>query len=159
MLLAVLGLDQPLGDHRIAIAVVVCAGIQFAKTKLKVEIREISPRHLADATAKGASVAVGGNRHALGRTFFEPTVLANVNTDMLVTREETFGPVAPLYRFKTEAELRAVEGLRGTLLAALPPLGAGAVPTTGGGAVPLSPATASASAIESPCCSTRTTRS
>jgi succinate-semialdehyde dehydrogenase/glutarate-semialdehyde dehydrogenase len=45
---------------------------------------------------------VGGKRHALGRTFFEPTVLANVSTKMLITKEETFGPVAPVYRFKDE---------------------------------------------------------
>ena len=47
---------------------------------------------------------VGGKRHALGRTFYEPTVLAGVTTKMLVTREETFGPLAPIYRFKNEEE-------------------------------------------------------
>jgi succinate-semialdehyde dehydrogenase/glutarate-semialdehyde dehydrogenase len=61
-------------------------------------------QHIADAVDKGASVATGGHRHKLGGTFFEPTVLKNVTTDMLITREETFGPVAPLYRFKTEQE-------------------------------------------------------
>jgi succinate-semialdehyde dehydrogenase/glutarate-semialdehyde dehydrogenase len=60
--------------------------------------------HIADAVGKGARVVIGGKRHAMGGTFFEPTVLANVTTDMAVTREETFGPVAPLFRFKTEAE-------------------------------------------------------
>jgi succinate-semialdehyde dehydrogenase/glutarate-semialdehyde dehydrogenase len=60
--------------------------------------------HVADAVKKGAKIAVGGHRHALGGSFFEPTVLTGVTTDMLITREETFGPVAPLYRFKTEAE-------------------------------------------------------
>jgi succinate-semialdehyde dehydrogenase/glutarate-semialdehyde dehydrogenase len=60
--------------------------------------------HIADAVKKGAKVVVGGKRHALGGSFFQPTVLANVTTDMAVTREETFGPVAPLFRFKTEAE-------------------------------------------------------
>jgi len=60
--------------------------------------------HIADALKKGATVAYGGKRHALGGTFFEPTVLKNVKPDMLVAREETFGPVAPLFRFKTEAE-------------------------------------------------------
>ena len=60
--------------------------------------------HIADALAKGAKVIAGGKRHALGRTFFEPTVLAGVTTDMKVAREETFGPVAPLFRFKDEAE-------------------------------------------------------
>jgi succinate-semialdehyde dehydrogenase / glutarate-semialdehyde dehydrogenase len=58
--------------------------------------------HIADAVKKGAKVVAGGHRHALGGTFFEPTVLTNVTTDMVITREETFGPVAPLYRFKTD---------------------------------------------------------
>ncbi len=61
--------------------------------------------HVLDATAKGAKVAVGGGRHALGGTFFEPTVLTDVTTDMKVTHEETFGPLAPLFRFKTEDEV------------------------------------------------------
>ena len=60
--------------------------------------------HIADALGKGARVIVGGKRHALGRSFFEPTILADVTTDMMVAREETFGPVAPLFRFKDEAE-------------------------------------------------------
>ncbi len=60
--------------------------------------------HIADATSKGAKVLTGGARHALGGSFFEPTVLANVTTDMVVTHEETFGPVAPLFRFKDEDE-------------------------------------------------------
>src|SRR6266853_744022 len=60
--------------------------------------------HIADALSKGAKLLTGGKRHALGGTFFEPTVLANVNTSMKVTREETFGPVAPLFRFKDEKE-------------------------------------------------------
>jgi succinate-semialdehyde dehydrogenase/glutarate-semialdehyde dehydrogenase len=60
--------------------------------------------HIADAVAHGAKVAVGGHRHPLGGTFFEPTVLTGVSQDMLITREETFGPVAPLYRFRTEEE-------------------------------------------------------
>jgi len=59
--------------------------------------------HIADAVKKGAKVVVGGKRHALGGSFFEPTVLANVTHRHGVTREETFGPVAPLSRFKTEA--------------------------------------------------------
>ena len=61
-------------------------------------------RHVADAVAKGAKVLTGGRRHALGRTFYEPTVLANVTTEMLAAREETFGPVAPLFRFQTDEE-------------------------------------------------------
>ncbi|MBM4197500.1 MAG: NAD-dependent succinate-semialdehyde dehydrogenase [Gammaproteobacteria bacterium] len=60
--------------------------------------------HIADAVARGARVMVGGRRHSLGGTFFEPTILADVTADMLVAREETFGPVAPLFRFRTEAE-------------------------------------------------------
>ncbi|HZF14856.1 MAG TPA: NADP-dependent succinate-semialdehyde dehydrogenase [Steroidobacteraceae bacterium] len=64
--------------------------------------------HIADALKKGAAVAYGGKRHALGGTFFEPTVLRNVKPDMLVAREETFGPVAPLFRFKSEAEALAM---------------------------------------------------
>ncbi|TFW29417.1 NADP-dependent succinate-semialdehyde dehydrogenase [Massilia horti] len=61
-------------------------------------------QHISDALAKGAQVATGGNRHRLGRTFFEPTVLTNVTGDMQVASEETFGPVAPLFRFHTEIE-------------------------------------------------------
>ncbi len=62
-------------------------------------------RHVADAVAKGASVALGGHRHALGGRFFEPTILTGVTSDMLVAREETFGPLAPLFRFKDEADV------------------------------------------------------
>jgi succinate-semialdehyde dehydrogenase/glutarate-semialdehyde dehydrogenase len=61
-----------------------------------------------DAIAKGASVAVGGSRSDLGACFIEPTVLTNVNDDMRVFREEIFGPVAPLFRFKTEEEAIAM---------------------------------------------------
>ena len=60
--------------------------------------------HIAEAVSKGAHVAYGGKRHALGGTFFQPTILTNVTADMLIAREETFGPVAPLFRFETEAE-------------------------------------------------------
>ena len=60
--------------------------------------------HIADAVAKGAHVAIGGQRHALGGTFFQPTVITNVNSNMLLAREETFGPIAPLFRFSTEEE-------------------------------------------------------
>jgi succinate-semialdehyde dehydrogenase/glutarate-semialdehyde dehydrogenase len=60
--------------------------------------------HVADAVSKGARIAVGGKRHALGGTFFEPTVLTNVTPRMMVAREETFGPVAPLFGFQTEAD-------------------------------------------------------
>ena len=64
-----------------------------------------SSEHLDDATAKGAQDLVGGKRHALGGTFFEPTVLADVTPEMAVAREETFGPVAPVFRFETEDEV------------------------------------------------------
>jgi len=60
--------------------------------------------HIADAVGKGARVVVGGNRHALGASFFEPTVIADVTTEMAVAREETFGPLAPLFRFATDED-------------------------------------------------------
>jgi len=60
--------------------------------------------HIADAVAKGAKIVLGGKRHALGGTFFEPTILTGVTAAMKVAREETFGPVAPLFRFDTEAD-------------------------------------------------------
>jgi succinate-semialdehyde dehydrogenase/glutarate-semialdehyde dehydrogenase len=60
--------------------------------------------HIADAVEKGARVAVGGKRHALGGTFFQPTILTDVTPEMKVAKEETFGPLAPLFRFKTEEE-------------------------------------------------------
>jgi succinate-semialdehyde dehydrogenase/glutarate-semialdehyde dehydrogenase len=64
--------------------------------------------HVADAVSKGATLTLGGKRHALGGTFYEPTILANVTPAMLVAREETFGPVAPLFKFSTEAEAIAM---------------------------------------------------
>jgi succinate-semialdehyde dehydrogenase/glutarate-semialdehyde dehydrogenase len=64
--------------------------------------------HISDALAKGARVIVGGHRHSLGGRFFEPTVLADVTPAMMVAREETFGPVAPLFRFRTDAEAIAI---------------------------------------------------
>lgn len=60
--------------------------------------------HIADAVSKGARVVTGGRRHSLGRSFFEPTILADVTPAMRVAREETFGPVAPLFRFEDEAD-------------------------------------------------------
>ncbi len=60
--------------------------------------------HIQDAVEKGATVLQGGKRHPLGGNFFEPTVIANVNTQMKVAREETFGPLAPLFRFETDDE-------------------------------------------------------
>jgi len=64
--------------------------------------------HIADAKSKGARVLTGGARHALGGTFFQPTVIADATTSMLFASEETFGPVAPLFRFKTEADAIAL---------------------------------------------------
>jgi succinate-semialdehyde dehydrogenase / glutarate-semialdehyde dehydrogenase len=61
--------------------------------------------HVADATAHGAKISIGGKSHALGGTFYEPTVLTDVTPDMKIFSEETFGPVAPLIRFKTDAEV------------------------------------------------------
>jgi succinate-semialdehyde dehydrogenase/glutarate-semialdehyde dehydrogenase len=70
-----------------------------AKAVAKIE------EHIADARAKGAEVVTGGRRHALGGLFFEPTVLTGVTAEMLVAREETFGPLAPIFVFDTEAEV------------------------------------------------------
>jgi succinate-semialdehyde dehydrogenase/glutarate-semialdehyde dehydrogenase len=64
--------------------------------------------HVLDATARGARIAAGGRRHALGGTFYEPTVLTGVTRAMMLAREETFGPVAPLFRFETEQEAIAM---------------------------------------------------
>ncbi len=61
--------------------------------------------HIADAVAQGGQVLTGGKRHALGGTFFEPTVVAGARPGMRVAREETFGPLAPLFRFETDAEV------------------------------------------------------
>jgi succinate-semialdehyde dehydrogenase/glutarate-semialdehyde dehydrogenase len=65
-------------------------------------------QHVADALAKGARVLLGGQRHALGHGFFQPTVLADVGADMLVAQEETFGPLAPLFRFHSDEEALAL---------------------------------------------------
>lgn len=62
-------------------------------------------RHVADAIGKGASLVVGGKRSSLGGTFYEPTILANVNNTMLITHEETFGPIAPIIPFENDEEV------------------------------------------------------
>ena len=72
------------------------------KAVLKVE------QHIADALSKGARLMAGGKRHELGHSFFQPTILADVTSNMQVATEETFGPLAPLFRFKTEAEVIAM---------------------------------------------------
>jgi len=63
--------------------------------------------HIKDATSKGATLKAGGNRHALGGTFFEPTILTGVSKDMMITHDETFGPVAPLFKFEDEDDVIA----------------------------------------------------
>jgi len=72
------------------------------KAVLKVE------EHIADALAKGGRLLAGGKRHALGHSFFQPTIIADVNASMMVATEETFGPLAPLFRFKTEEDVIAM---------------------------------------------------
>src|SRR6201999_893299 len=64
--------------------------------------------HVADALKHGARIVLGGKRHGRGGNFYEPTILANVTQEMMVAREETFGPVAPLFKFKTEADAIAM---------------------------------------------------
>ena len=66
-------------------------------------VKKVS-EHVADAVKKGALVVMGGKPHVLGGTFFEPTILTGVTPQMRVASEETFGPVAPLFKFSTEAE-------------------------------------------------------
>jgi succinate-semialdehyde dehydrogenase/glutarate-semialdehyde dehydrogenase len=73
-----------------------------AKAVTKVE------EHIANAIANGAKVILGGKRHELGGTFFQPTILTGVTASMMMAREETFGPVAPLFKFETEAEAIAM---------------------------------------------------
>jgi succinate-semialdehyde dehydrogenase / glutarate-semialdehyde dehydrogenase len=64
--------------------------------------------HVADAVKHGAKVILGGRKHPLGGNFYEPTILVDVTSDMMVAREETFGPVAPLFKFRTEADVIAM---------------------------------------------------
>src|SRR5882762_4428917 len=78
----------------------VCANRLYAQDKIE--------KHIADAVKGGAKIVTGGKRHALGGSFFEPTVLSNVKPDALVAHEETFGPLAPVFRFKDEAEVIAM---------------------------------------------------
>jgi succinate-semialdehyde dehydrogenase / glutarate-semialdehyde dehydrogenase len=65
-------------------------------------------QHVADALAHGGRLLAGGKRHALGQTFFEPTVIADITSAMRIAREETFGPLAPLFRFRTDDEVIAL---------------------------------------------------
>src|SRR5438552_3232183 len=92
-------------------ALKVGSGIETGVTQgplINREALEKVEEHVADATAHGAKVTVGGKRHALGGTFYEPTVLTGVTADMKIFSEETFGPVAPLFRFKTDEEVIAL---------------------------------------------------
>lgn len=81
-------------------------GVVFGPMINTAAIAKVSD-HISDATAKGATVTLGGKTHELGGTFFEPTILTGVTDDMAVATEETFGPVAPLFKFDTEAEVVA----------------------------------------------------
>lgn len=74
--------------------------------------------HIADAVAKGGSVQLGGKRHALGKTFFEPTVITGATADMTLAGEETFGPLAPVFRFTSEDEVITAANATETGLAA-----------------------------------------
>jgi succinate-semialdehyde dehydrogenase/glutarate-semialdehyde dehydrogenase len=80
------------------------AGVQQGPLINQAAIDKVE-EHLTDALAKGAKVLTGGKRHALGATFFEPTVVSGVTAAMKVAREETFGPIAPVFKFETEAEI------------------------------------------------------
>jgi succinate-semialdehyde dehydrogenase/glutarate-semialdehyde dehydrogenase len=80
------------------------SGVQIGPLIEKAALEKVKA-HVADAVSGGAKILVGGKPHALGGLFFEPTVMTEVQPSMLVSREETFGPVAPLFRFKTEAEV------------------------------------------------------
>jgi succinate-semialdehyde dehydrogenase/glutarate-semialdehyde dehydrogenase len=79
------------------------AGVQIGPLIDMAAVEKVEA-HIADATSKGARVLTGGHRHALGGQFFEPTVLADVTSDMQICHEETFGPVAPVVKFETEAQ-------------------------------------------------------
>jgi len=80
--------------------------VQFGPLVNQAAVEKVE-EHIADATAKGAQVILGGARHDLGGNFFQPTILTGVTEAMAVTTEETFGPVAPLFRFDTEDEVIA----------------------------------------------------
>jgi succinate-semialdehyde dehydrogenase/glutarate-semialdehyde dehydrogenase len=83
------------------------AGVTIGPLIEAAAVRKVE-EHIADALSKGARVALGGQRHALGGLFFQPTLLTEVTSDMRVAREETFGPVAPLFRFRSDEEVVAM---------------------------------------------------
>jgi succinate-semialdehyde dehydrogenase/glutarate-semialdehyde dehydrogenase len=80
------------------------AGIVFGPLIDQAAVDKVA-EHVSDATSKGATVTLGGKPHPLGGTFYEPTILTGVTAEMAVAREETFGPVAPLFKFDTESEV------------------------------------------------------
>ncbi|MCP4297314.1 MAG: aldehyde dehydrogenase family protein, partial [Proteobacteria bacterium] len=69
---------------------------------------EKNEKHVKDARSKGAKLLTGGHRHKLGGTFYEPTVLSDVTPDMLAAKEESFGPLEPIFKFETEEEVIAM---------------------------------------------------
>ncbi|WP_174838947.1 MULTISPECIES: NAD-dependent succinate-semialdehyde dehydrogenase [unclassified Ruegeria] len=81
-------------------------GIVFGPLIDQAAVEKVT-EHISDATSKGAQVTLGGQPHELGGTFFQPTILTGVTSDMAVATEETFGPVAPLFKFETESEVVA----------------------------------------------------
>ena len=93
-------LAQRVGDFKVGAGVE--AGVTVGPLIEEAAVLKVE-EHVADALDKGASLLVGGRRHAMGGLFFEPTVLTEVTPEMRVAREETFGPVAPLFRFREEA--------------------------------------------------------
>ncbi|MGL5008466.1 MAG: aldehyde dehydrogenase family protein, partial [Paracoccaceae bacterium] len=80
------------------------AGVTAGPLISEKAVRKVE-EHIADATMRGATLVTGGERHALGGTFFKPTVLRDATRAMLIANEETFGPVAPLFRFETTDEV------------------------------------------------------
>jgi succinate-semialdehyde dehydrogenase/glutarate-semialdehyde dehydrogenase len=72
---------------------------------ISIDAVEKVEEHIEDALKKGAKIEIGGKRHALGGTFFEPTIMTGITSDMRISTEETFGPLAPLFKFQTEEEV------------------------------------------------------
>lgn len=89
--------------RKLKVGVGIQAGVTQGPLINESAVRKVQS-HIADAVAKGASILVGGDRHELGGTFFQPTVLGNVRADMKIAKEEVFGPVAPLFRFSSEED-------------------------------------------------------
>ncbi|MFP5405527.1 MAG: NAD-dependent succinate-semialdehyde dehydrogenase [Gammaproteobacteria bacterium] len=98
-------LAERVGDFKVGAGIE--PGVTVGPLIEEAAVRKVE-EHVADALDKGASLVVGGHRHELGGLFFEPTVLTNVTSEMRVSREETFGPVAPLFRFRSDEEAIAL---------------------------------------------------